>query len=38
MIRSRQDRGGGPNDSGSGHGYLQTEGCNLDTMTNYLEN
>ena len=32
----RQDRGGGPNDSGSGNGYTQTEGCNLDTMTNYL--
>ena len=36
MMRSRQDRGGGPNDSGSGHGYPQTEGCNLDTTTNYL--
>ena len=36
MMRSRQDRGGGPNDSGSGHGYPQTEGCNLDTMTNNL--
>ena len=31
MMRSRQDRGGGPNDSGSGHGYPQTEGCNLVT-------
>ena len=36
MMSSRQDRGGGPNDSGSGHGYPQTEGCNLDTTTNYL--
>ena len=26
-----------PNDSGSGHGYPQTEGLNLDTTTNYLE-
>ena len=26
------------NDSGSGHGYPQTEGFNLDTTTNYLEN
>ena len=38
MMRSRQDRGGKPNDSGSGHCYPQTEGCNLDTTTNYLEN
>ena len=36
MMRSRQDRGEGPNDSGSGHGYPQTEGCNLDTTTNFL--
>ena len=36
MMRSRQDRGGGPNYSGSGHGYPQTEGCNLDTTTDYL--
>ena len=36
MMKSRQDRGGGPNDSGSGHGYPQTEGCNLDTLTNNL--
>ena len=33
MMRSRQDRGGGSNDSGSGHGFPQTEGCNLDTTT-----
>ena len=33
MMRSRQDRGIGPNDYGSGHGYPQTEGCNLDTTT-----
>ena len=32
----RQDRGGGPNVFGSGNGYTQTEGCNLDTMTNCL--
>ena len=33
-VQARQRRG--PNDSGSGHGYPQTEGCNLDTTTNYL--
>ena len=36
MMKSRQDNGGGPNDSGSGHGYPQTDDCNLETMTNYL--
>ena len=35
-VQARQRRGS--NDSGSGHGYPQTEGFNLDTTTNYLEN
>ena len=33
-VQARQRRG--PNDSRSGHGYPQTEGCNLDTTNNYL--
>ena len=33
-VQARQRRGS--NDSGSGHGYPQTEGLNLDTTTNYL--
>ena len=35
-VQARQRRRS--NDSGSGHGYPQTEGFNLDTTTNYLEN
>ena len=37
-VQARRRRRPRQNDSGAGHGYLQTEGCNLDTMTNYLEN
>ena len=35
-VQARQRRGS--NDSGSGHSYPQTEGFNLDTTTNNLEN